>query len=62
MTNQKIYSMLEVITALGEKLRATGEELVRLGQAWLRAGFSKRIRDTTGSCYHSVLNVIKADT
>ena len=37
MTNQKIYSILEVITALGEKRRATGEELVRAG-AGLAAG------------------------
>lgn len=37
MTNQKIYSTLEAITALGEKLRATGEELVSAG-AGLAAG------------------------
>ena len=31
MTNQKIYSISEVATALGEKLKATGEELVSVG-------------------------------
>lgn len=52
------YSTLEAITALGEKLRATGEELVSAG-AGLAAGLLQQIRDLTGSCYHSVLNVIK---
>ena len=37
MTNQKIYSISEVATALGEKLKATGEELVSVG-AGLAAG------------------------